>query len=55
MRMFSTRERYLINRDYKVVMDKLYKQHHTEEMTDDEWEIFIDNYNEAPSNEETIK
>lgn len=55
MCIVSTRERYLINRDYKVVMDKLYKQHRTEEMTDEEWESFVDNYTNTPDAEQTIK
>ncbi len=52
MCIISTRERYLKNRDYKAVMEKLYAQHHTEEMTDEEWEEFINNYQNTEINEE---
>ena len=55
MCIISTRERYFIHRDYKVVMEKLYNKHRTAEMSDDEWEEFIDNYTDTPSQEQTIK
>ena len=55
MCIISTRERYFIHRDYKVVMEKLYNKHRTAEMSDDEWEEFINNYTDTPSQEQTIK
>ncbi len=54
MCIISTRERYLINRDYKVVMEKLYNKHHTEEMTDEEWEEFVNTYSDTQE-EKTVK
>lgn len=44
MCVISTREKYLINRDYKVVLGKLYDKYHTDEMTEEEWTKFVDNY-----------
>ena len=44
MCVISTREKYLIHRDYKVVLNKLYNKHHTDDMTEEEWEEFINNY-----------
>ncbi len=40
----STREKVIISRDYKAVLDKLYNQHHTDDMTEEDWSEFIDNY-----------
>ena len=56
MCIISTRERYLIKRDYKAVMEKLYRRYRTDEMSDSEWEEFIDNYKETEYTEEkTVK
>lgn len=44
MCVISTREKYLINRDYKVVLNKLYNKYHTDDMTEEEWIEFVDNY-----------
>lgn len=44
MCVISTREKYLIRRDYKVVLGKLYAKYHNEDMTEAEWEEFVDNY-----------
>lgn len=52
MCIISTRERYLIHRDYKVVMENLFSKHRTPEMTDEEWEEFINNYKNTETNEE---
>ena len=46
MCVISTREKYLIDRDYKVVLNKVYNKHRHDEMTEEEWEEFINNYNE---------
>ena len=40
----STREKLAVRRDYKAVMDKLYNKFHTDDMSDEEWQSFIDNY-----------
>jgi hypothetical protein len=40
MCVISTREKYLIHRDYKVVLNKLYNKHHTDDTTEEEWEEF---------------
>ncbi len=56
MCIISTRERYLIHRDYKVVMEKLFSKHRTPEMTDEEWEEFINNYTNTEINvEKTVR
>lgn len=44
MAVISTRERHIVKRDYKFIMSKLYNKHHTEDMSDDEWETFINEY-----------
>lgn len=44
MCIISTRERHFIKRDYKFIMNRIYTKHHTEDMSDDEWEEFINNY-----------
>lgn len=44
MCIISTREKYLIRRDYKVVLGKIYAAHYVEGMTDEEWDNFLNNY-----------
>lgn len=44
MCIISTREKYLIDRDYKVVLGKLYDKYHNDDMTEEEWNEFINNY-----------
>lgn len=44
MCIISTREKYLIDRDYKIVLNKIYNKYHHDEMTEEEWEEFINNY-----------
>lgn len=44
MCIISTKEKYLINRDYKAVLNKLYNKYHTEDTTEEEWQKFIENY-----------
>lgn len=44
MCLISTKEKYLVSRDYKVVLDKLYNKFHTDDTTEEEWQQFIENY-----------
>ncbi len=45
MCIISTRERYLINRDYKLKISTLYENFHTDDMNDKQWNEFLQNYN----------
>ncbi len=44
MCIISTREKYLIRRDYKTVLGKIYATHYVEGMTDEEWDNFLNSY-----------
>ncbi|MBQ0083724.1 MAG: hypothetical protein KBS52_03035 [Clostridiales bacterium] len=44
MSIISTRERRLVRRDKKIVLTNLYNEHHTEDMSEEDWENFVNNY-----------
>lgn len=47
MCIISTREKYLISRDTKRVLENLYTEHHTDDMSEEEWEKFMEEYDSA--------
>ncbi len=46
MALISTKEKYLINRDYKAVINGIYKHYNTDvsAVSSEEWALFIKNY-----------
>ncbi len=46
MCVISTREKYLLRRDTKRVMANLYEKHHTEDMSEEDWDNFLSSYTE---------